>query len=571
MKWVAGGLALLLIIPLAIVVLFAGGSEDCGPSGGAVDTSAMEVTNVHAIKGYNKQQMTYAAIIGKVASDEQMGKPGQIMGIMAAIQESTLGEGKGWDKPNGDHDAGLFQQRVLKGWYGSLEMVVKPEYGAKAFFKGVTAKHEGDWGTAGGGGHIPGLVDYKDKWGSSPESYGAAIQSVQVSAYPDAYTKWYADANRILEALAGTTVEAKNAPAPQAANQNAGGQSHTYNLPKVHEVPKKVADYLGNEYGIKTIGGWRESARDPEGHPSGNALDFMTNDITDGSTVGDKLAADAKLNAKNYGVDYIIWKQKIWAVGSDGWKGMEDRGGVTENHFDHVHINFKPDAKVSDLKLNGGGGDPQAGGAAEQCESNEGSFGGDPKGDASKGGVKLDNFWQFYQVDEPWRSVPYGDNLGISGCGPTTTASILTTFYPDAPTTPKTAAEYFLAHGGYISGVGSAHLWPNADIQKHFKFKTETVQPSAANARRGIQQNGLVIISVNSNTPFTSGGHIMAIRGLKGDKFLVGTSSGRGKPGGQNQNFEAFDAATFNFGSGTRSMYIITPTAKSDFQKRVVS
>jgi hypothetical protein len=34
----------------------------------------------------------------------------------------------------------------------------------------------------------------------------------------------------------------------------------------------------------------------------------------------------------------VIWRQRI-NFGS-GWKPMEDRGGVTANHFDHTHISM---------------------------------------------------------------------------------------------------------------------------------------------------------------------------------------------------------------------------------------
>jgi hypothetical protein len=35
----------------------------------------------------------------------------------------------------------------------------------------------------------------------------------------------------------------------------------------------------------------------------------------------------------------VIWNQRI-NTGS-GWESMEDRGGATANHEDHVHISFE--------------------------------------------------------------------------------------------------------------------------------------------------------------------------------------------------------------------------------------
>jgi hypothetical protein len=36
----------------------------------------------------------------------------------------------------------------------------------------------------------------------------------------------------------------------------------------------------------------------------------------------------------------VIYAQKIWSVkrGGEGWRGMSDRGSVTANHYDHVHV-----------------------------------------------------------------------------------------------------------------------------------------------------------------------------------------------------------------------------------------
>jgi len=66
-------------------------------------------------------------------------------------------------------------------------------------------------------------------------------------------------------------------------------------------------------------------------HPDGYALDFMT-------TSGDAIADCVIENKGDLGVEYVIWDQRI-NTGS-GWESMEDRGGATANHEDHVHISF---------------------------------------------------------------------------------------------------------------------------------------------------------------------------------------------------------------------------------------
>ncbi|MDL4772975.1 lytic transglycosylase domain-containing protein [Actinomadura xylanilytica] len=82
-------------------------------------------------------------------------------------------------------------------------------------------------------------------------------------------------------------------------------------------------------------------------HPRGRACDFM---ISSGSPEPDEvkrgynIANWAKGNAKRLGIDYIIYRQHIWnpTRASEGWRPMEDRGGLTANHFDHVHISVLP-------------------------------------------------------------------------------------------------------------------------------------------------------------------------------------------------------------------------------------
>ena len=84
-----------------------------------------------------------------------------------------------------------------------------------------------------------------------------------------------------------------------------------------------------------------------EGHqPSADlALDFPTSEAygklpTDNHAFGDRLAEFAVSNLALYRIEYVIYRQRINS--GDGWEPMEDRGGITENHLDHVHVSFLP-------------------------------------------------------------------------------------------------------------------------------------------------------------------------------------------------------------------------------------
>jgi len=51
-------------------------------------------------------------------------------------------------------------------------------------------------------------------------------------------------------------------------------------------------------------------------------------------------------NRASLNLKYVIWGQRIWNPSEDSvatwtsWRAMEDRGDVTQNHWDHVHVSF---------------------------------------------------------------------------------------------------------------------------------------------------------------------------------------------------------------------------------------
>ncbi|WP_283137866.1 coiled-coil domain-containing protein [Rhizohabitans arisaemae] len=88
---------------------------------------------------------------------------------------------------------------------------------------------------------------------------------------------------------------------------------------------------------------------DPGGgeHPQGRACDFMLSSAgrmpSAGQVkLGDEISAWTMKNARKLGVKYIIYRQKIWHGGSKigAWRAMSDRGSITQNHYDHVHISM---------------------------------------------------------------------------------------------------------------------------------------------------------------------------------------------------------------------------------------
>ncbi|WP_083933681.1 SH3 domain-containing protein [Kribbella catacumbae] len=85
---------------------------------------------------------------------------------------------------------------------------------------------------------------------------------------------------------------------------------------------------------ITSYGGLRSGDSGSE-HSSGRGLDVMVSG-SEGQRVADWLRA----NRKKLGISELIYSRQIWTVqrSSDGWRSMEDRGGATANHEDHVHV-----------------------------------------------------------------------------------------------------------------------------------------------------------------------------------------------------------------------------------------
>lgn len=98
-----------------------------------------------------------------------------------------------------------------------------------------------------------------------------------------------------------------------------------------------------NELGLTDIGGYRPG--DPEDHGKGLAVDVM---VPESSEIGDRVAQYAIDHIEENGISYIIWKQRFYAPvdniygPANTWNEMPDRGSVTENHYDHVHVSFNP-------------------------------------------------------------------------------------------------------------------------------------------------------------------------------------------------------------------------------------
>lgn len=94
----------------------------------------------------------------------------------------------------------------------------------------------------------------------------------------------------------------------------------------------RVGHHIQDRFAVAKVGGVAGRGRESD-HPGGLALDFMVD-----TAKGDEITAYLLDNMAKFDVSYVIWKQRINF--GNGWTDMEDRGSITENHFDHVHVSF---------------------------------------------------------------------------------------------------------------------------------------------------------------------------------------------------------------------------------------
>lgn len=149
----------------------------------AHDVETLPMTGVN---GWRGEQLANAASIVLAAKSMGFDRDGQILGIMAAMGESSLNnidygdwETRGFTNPDGSRTTsiGLFQQQ---DWWGTVEQRMDPTTAASLFYA-----------------RLGGL----DGWQQMEPSH--AIHRVQVNTDRDHYARYREDATAVVDALAG--------------------------------------------------------------------------------------------------------------------------------------------------------------------------------------------------------------------------------------------------------------------------------------------------------------------------------------------------------------------------------
>ncbi len=199
--FVAIGLVLVMMLVATMTVLLSntGGSSGSGASAGCVaGMAAPPPPGAPPGPGgvqWDAEQRANAAVIA--ATGQEMGAPAraQWIALATAMQESTLRNLSG-----GDRDSlGLFQQRPSMGW-GTPAQIQDPRYSARIFYERLL--------------ELP-------TWAEM--TLTVAAQTVQRSAFPDAYARWEQSAADLLAAVGGAAADVAGLACPPSEAGRPGG------------------------------------------------------------------------------------------------------------------------------------------------------------------------------------------------------------------------------------------------------------------------------------------------------------------------------------------------------------
>ncbi len=139
---------------------------------------------------------------------------------------------------------------------------------------------------------------------------------------------------------------------------NYNGLGDKFN-PEARKVVESLFGYLqGTSWGrhIWPGSGWRTGSSE---HATGRAIDIITVARTGLRPSAAQHAAAKQLadlliqHGKALGVQWVLYSldgKVTWAYNMDrgAWKALGDRGSVSANHVDHLHVYFKSGAKLPD-------------------------------------------------------------------------------------------------------------------------------------------------------------------------------------------------------------------------------
>ncbi len=140
------------------------------------------------------------------------------------------------------------------------------------------------------------------------------------------------------------------------------------------------------------------------------------------------------------------------------------------------------------------------------------------------GKVSVGEYPVLLQYDKRWGYGIYGDEvMAINGCGPTAVAVVIAGLTGRNDITPYDVALYSYTNGYYQDGTSWSFFTKGVE---YFGIKGTEIPLSKSAMIQELKQGHPIICSMRKGD-FTTTGHIIAITGMKEDKFIVRDSNSR--------------------------------------------
>ncbi|MEY8463384.1 LysM peptidoglycan-binding domain-containing protein [Streptococcus merionis] len=178
---------------------------------------------------------------------------------------------------------------------------------------------------------------------SEPAPVTEAAQEEAAITDPVAPATVEQPAQPAVEAVSPVAEPTMPAPVTEGAATQTPVASGTVDSTGLQPQAAAFQQEVANLFGITEFSTLRPG--DSGDHGQGLAVDFM---VPVSSALGDQVAEYAANNMGTKNISYIIWKQRFYSPYPSiygpayTWNPMPDRGSVTENHYDHVHVSFNP-------------------------------------------------------------------------------------------------------------------------------------------------------------------------------------------------------------------------------------
>lgn len=131
--------------------------------------------------------------------------------------------------------------------------------------------------------------------------------------------------------------------------------------------------------------------------------------------------------------------------------------------------------------------------------------------------ISREDINMYYQTD--YRGIPYGGyEIGESGCGPTSSAIVISSL-TDMNVDPIETANWY-NENGFQEYTGGTNFEGIDDIMLEYGLKTKRIEPTPESIYQALENGEQIIVNVGPGT-FTTGGHYMVLAGVAENNEII--------------------------------------------------